>query len=621
MKNIFLVFLTLFYIHGHSQDRPNILWLVSEDNNVNWIGCYGNKFANTPNIDRLAEEGFQYMNTFSNAPVCAVSRTTLITGIHATTMGTQGMRSRYDIPHDIISYYPDIMKKGGYFCANFKKTDYNIGGRKDSEAWDTSEPVNWELLKENQPFIQVINTGKSHESQIKRNVKLIHSVDEVNLAPYHPDIKEMREDYARYHDCVTDMDGFIGKQLEALEASGMAESTIVIYCSDHGGVLPRSKRYIFDSGTHSPLIIRIPEKFKDLWPADKTGSQIDRLVSFIDFPKTWINLTGTEAPETMKQGKVFLGKNSETEREYHFSYRGRMDERTENQRAVRTKEYLYVKNYLPQVPWGQRLSYMWGIKSMHAWHDLYLEGKTDDITGRFFTPKNANEFYVVGDDPYNTNNLIDDPKYKNIIAELDAALTKWQIETNDLGLLPESEIYRRIKENNITGYEMGTNRKLYDLEGYLKISDIALKRDVNNKETLLKAISNADSGYRYWGIMGLSFIKNDLSKDDFSAIKKLLKDDSDNVVGVAACMLVESNMYKKEALDVLRTLITTKSYAIIDVLNMVDYIGPDVKVLYPEIDALRIATKEDPKAFKKLGWHMNFKQQIRKICEDILVRY
>ena len=117
-------------------------------------------------------------------------------------------------------------------------------------------------------------------------------------------------------------------------------------------MLPRSKRHLFNSGTHCPLIIRIPEKFESIRPAEKVGSKIERLVSFIDMPKTWLSLAGAEIPEIM-QGKIFLGPQTEPERNYHFSYRERMDERSDNQRAVRDKRYLYIRNYMPYVPWGR----------------------------------------------------------------------------------------------------------------------------------------------------------------------------------------------------------------------------------------------------------------------------
>jgi N-sulfoglucosamine sulfohydrolase len=298
-----------------SAQRPNILWLVGEDANVNWFGCYGNPRAKTPNIDKLAKEGFRYSNTFASAPVCAASRTTLITGINGVSMGTHPMRSRYEIPHGLIKYYPDYLKEGGYFTVNQTKTDYNIGGRPDKDCWDATgiNAQGWKLAKPGQPWFQVNNYMESHESRAQGPVtNTRHSPDDVVLAKYHPDVLEIRENYAKYYDAVENMDASVGQALARLKASGQDDNTIVIFCTDHGGVMPRSKRFLFDSGTHSPLIIRIPEKFKYLWPASAPGATVERLISFLDFPKTWLSITESPIPAVM-QGHIFLGPHTEPE--------------------------------------------------------------------------------------------------------------------------------------------------------------------------------------------------------------------------------------------------------------------------------------------------------------------
>ena len=281
---ILTVLLLLATVSVSAEDRPNILWLTCEDNNVNWVGCYGNPHADTPNIDALATEGFQYMHCYANAPVCAPSRSTWITGVHALSMGTHPMRSRYPIPHDRISYYPDLLKKAGYYVGNAKKTDYNIGGRSDGEAWDTNK-ADWKVLKQQQPFFMVINNTKSHESKAFGDVNnTTHSPDDVRLSKYHPDIPDIRKNYAHYHDQMKKMDADIGLALEELERSGMAENTIVIHNSDHGGVIARSKRFLFNSGTHCPLIIRIPENFEDV--AENLRSRNAGLSAREDVPRT-----------------------------------------------------------------------------------------------------------------------------------------------------------------------------------------------------------------------------------------------------------------------------------------------------------------------------------------------
>ncbi len=549
-------------------DRPNILWLTCEDNNVNWVGCYGNPHADTPNIDQLATEGFQYMHCYANAPVCAPSRSTWITGIHALSMGTHPMRSRYPIPHDTIKYYPDLLKTAGYFVGNSKKTDYNIGGRDDKSAWDTST-ADWDQLKSNQPFFMVINNTKSHESKAFGDVDhTTHSPNDVRLAKYHPDIPDIRKNYAHYHDQIKKMDADIGQALADLEKAGLAENTIVIHNSDHGGVIARSKRFLFNSGTHCPLIIRIPEKFKHLRPA-QPGTKIDDLVSFIDMTKTWLNICGAETPDYL-QGKVFLGPEKEP-REYHVSFRARMDERCDNVRAIRDRKFLYIRNYMPYAPWGQHLNYLWTMRATQAWEQHYKEGKTDAITGRFFGTKPTHELYDTTVDPDNVNNLIDDPTYAQDIARLSKALDQWQVDHFDSALLPESEVVRRSEQSGKTIYEMVRDPALYDVAALQQASSRALEQDPANLQKFYEDSKAKDGGVRYWAIVGCFLLQESVAMD-MNVIRKSLSDESHHVRAMAAWILYRSGD-RRTAQKCWNELLAESSYASLKVFNIVDWIG------------------------------------------------
>jgi arylsulfatase A-like enzyme len=553
-------------------DRPNILWLTSEDNSVDWIGCYGNPHADTPNIDKLATEGVQYMHCYANVPVCAPTRSTWITGVYALSMGTHPMRSRYPIPHDTIKYYPDLLKKAGYYVGNVTKTDYNIGGREDGEAWDTNK-VDWSELPQKQPFFMVINSTKSHESSAFGDVNnTTHSPDDVRLAKYHPDIPDIRKNYAHYHDQVKKMDADIGKALADLEKNGLAENTIVVYNSDHGGVMPRSKRFLYDSGTHCPLIIRIPDQFKHLRPAEP-GTKLDTLVSFIDMTKTWLSLCGAETPDYL-QGKTFLGPHAEP-REYHVSFRGRMDERSENARAIRDKKFLYIRNYMPYVPWGQHLNYLWNMKATQAWEQYDKEGKTDAITGAFFQPKAFEEFYDTSVDPDNVNNLAGDPQYAKELARLSKALDAWQLEVFDSGLLPETEVVKRSEECGKTIYEMVRDPALYDVKALQAASALALQHDPANLPTLYKNLDAADAGLRYWAVVGCFHLQGKTPLD-LERIRKRLNDDSDHVRVMAAWVLYRAGD-KDAAQACWNDLLRSGSYASLEIFNIVDWIGEGIE--------------------------------------------
>ena len=586
-KVSFLILLIGFSIHIKGQDKPNILWLTSEDNNINWVGCYGNSFAETPNIDHLAEEGFRYTHCYANAPVCAPSRSTWITGIHAISMGTHPMRSRNNIPHDRISYYPDLLKENGYYVANCAKTDYNIGGREDHECWDNkcASTPSWKTLKQNQPFLQIINFGQSHESRAHGSLDNIeHDPSRTQLAAYHPDLTDVRKNYAKYYDAVRNMDGKIGEALQKLEEMGLAENTIVIYNSDHGGVMPRSKRFLFASGIHSPFIIRIPEKYKHLWPAKEPGMTVDRLVSFIDMPKTWLSICQAEISDYY-QGKIFLGHQSEKEPNYHFAFRGRMDERFDNARAVYSKDYLYIRNYMPYAPWMQHLEYLWKAKATSAWAEHVKDGKATDTQAKYFKPKPySEEFYDLKNDPDNVNNLIADTRYKKQIGQMRKALRSWQIEIHDSGLLPESEITKYEAHHNITIYDLVRSPELYNLPALIDAADLALEQQATNKNKLRKLLLSDDAGLRYWAMVGCFLI------NDEEGAKMAINDNSDEVKAMAAWTLIK-NDEREKGINCLHKMIEDDSYAMLKILNIVDWLGKDGEALIPFVQAKKFDDK------------------------------
>ncbi len=557
-----------------AEPRPNILWLTSEDNGISWVSCYGGTNCRTPNIDGLAKEGFRYTHCFDNAAVCAPPRSTWITGMYAISNGTQPMRSRNEIPHDRIAYYPDLLRKAGYHTSNSIKTDYNIGGRPDRDCWDVMDRkvrYGWRKRKPGQPFFAVVNTTSSHESRAHGDVENTRNdPDKMKLASYHPDLPVIRKNYAKYADAVEKMDNDVKQALDALKEDGLYEDTIIIYNSDHGGVMPRSKRFLYSSGTHCPLVVRIPEKYKHLWPAEAPGTTVDRLVSFVDMPKTWLSLAGAEIPDTM-QGTIFLGEGIEPEPQYHLSFRERADERCDNVRMIRDKQYAYYVNYMPYAPAGQYLAYLWRAAAAPAWEEYHRQGKTNEITGRFFRPRVSEEFYDTVADFDNVNNLIDDPKHQKRIAEMKQALRRKQLELHDSGLLPESMRVRRAGEHNLTIYEMVRDPKLYPLADYLDAADRALARNPDNLPTLIRGMSSDDAGIRYWAVVGLHLLDRDAAPA-VEALEKALQDEAHEVRIMAAWTLVKLGR-REQGLACLRDLLndgTTTERLLHNVLDWMD---------------------------------------------------
>jgi len=432
-------------------ERPNIIWLVGEDTGPE-LGCYGDKQAITPNLDRLAREGARFTRAFTHAPVCAPSRSGLITGMYPISIGTHHMRSQlFQPPRTFTS----VLREGGYFVAWPGKTDFNFTVPKD--AFDSMG--NWRRNTPRQPFFAYINIFETHESQIRGTKKQMeknlarlkpnefHDPARMKVPPYHPDTEITRRDLANYYDLCTAVDYQVGDILRELDEKGLATNTVVIFFGDHGRGLPRSKRWVYDSGTHVPLLVR--------WPGHiQPGTVRDDLVSFIDFAPTMLALGGVAAPTNM-HGQVFLGPRRAPDRKYVFAARDRMDETPDRIRAVRSKDFQYIRNFHPELPYAQRIQYMEEMPTMREWRRLNAEGKLNETQKLFFAPtKPTEELYDVNADPDEVHNLAADPKYAATLGELRAALDRWLAETHDMGAIPERTLIERgIVADRLKEYE------------------------------------------------------------------------------------------------------------------------------------------------------------------------
>lgn len=398
--------------------RPNILWLTCEDSSPN-LGCYGDSYATTPNLDAFAKRSLRYRVAWSNAPVCAPARTTIISGMYPPSTGGGNMRSFTRLaPGQMM--YPATLREGGYYCTNNSKTDYNLA--ETGKVWDeSSNKAHWRNRPRNQPFFAIFNYVITHESQIRNPHTLVHDPAKVRVPAYHPDTPEVRHDWAQYYDRITEMDAMAGSQLRQLEEDGLDGDTIVFFYSDHGSGMPRSKRWPYDSGLHVPLMVHIPEKWKHLAPKEyRPGGTTDRLVSFVDLAPTLLSLAGIPKPAHY-QGHAFLGRHAEPEQPYLYGFRGRMDERYDLVRSVRDKRYIYIRNYMPHRIYGQHIDYMFQTPTTRKWKALYDEGKLDDAQKRFWETKPAEELYDLESDRDEVRNLAESGAHREIRAHAEGA--------------------------------------------------------------------------------------------------------------------------------------------------------------------------------------------------------
>ncbi len=534
-----------------NEKRPNILWLTCEDMSPN-MGCYGDPQARTPNLDRLASGGIRFDNAFSVCPVCAPSRSSIITGVYPSTLGTLHMRSQIDLPKT-VKCFTEYLRGAGYYCTNNQKEDYNF--KTPPTAWDESSgKAHFRNRPEkDQPFFAVFNFTITHESMIgtlpkdlgPNNLVLLeglepHDPSKIQIPPFYPDTEVIQKHWAHYYDLITAMDRQAGKILQELEEDGLAENTAVFFFSDHGVGAPHCKRWLYDSGTHVPMIIR--------WPGQiDPGSVSDRLVSFIDLAPTVLSITEEPIPNYM-QGSAFLGKATQPPRNMVFFTRDRMDERYDTIRAVRNHRFRYIRNYEPKIPYDQPLTYP---ESFPMMRELRRVNKEERLSGPqellFLTEKPVEELYDTLNDPYEVTNLAGEATHKNTLDMLRGELDRWMIETRDVGLIPEFELAnwlaaggKPVEENSFSQYSL-----LPDEAGSLGVfgkQANAWIKDLNDKDPLIryrgikalgilgepvvpvlvKALEDSDPNIAYWAGHGLGEV-DDLSENVLTALVKSIR--------------------------------------------------------------------------------------------------
>ena len=497
-------------------DQPNILWITAEDMSPT-LGCYGDKYASTPNIDRLAKESVRYTKAFASAPVCSPSRSCLITGCYPTSLSTQQMRSGFAIPKNMRGF-PELLRKRGYYTSNNVKTDYNTGNYAEiiKHSWnESSATAHWRKRPDKaQSFFSIFNLMTSHQSrsmvwpyarfkeevQSKLSEGEIHDPSKAPLPPYYPDTPLIRRELARFYDCVSAMDKEVGAILKQLKEDELEENTIVFFYSDHGSGMPRHKRALLESGMHVPLMIRFPKKWQHLAPG-KPGTTTDRLVSFVDYAPTVLSLTEIPIPKEM-QGQPFLGKKNTPPRKYIYGHRDRVDEVRDLSRSVRDERYLYIRNYMPHLGYNQPTAWPDNGEIRHDFYRLTNEQKMTAAQWHFAGPtRPVEELYDCQTDSQNLNNLADSEKHQKILSRLRKAHRKHITQTVDLGFLPESEAWEMFSKK--TGWELGQS-------GKVKMSAIhkaAAQVGMADEATLTKNLRSKNANIRYWGAIGLAHLK------------------------------------------------------------------------------------------------------------------
>lgn len=505
---LLLILLGVFSLgnaYTQSTDKPNILWISVEDISSN-LGCYGDVFAKTPVLDKLAKNGIRYTNAIASSPVCAAARSAIITGMYASSLGTQHMRCKGRMPEG-FKFYPQVMQEAGYFCSNNAKTDYNLTYPPEDIWDDLGNSAHWRNRKDkSQPFFSIFNLTNTHESCINSKEKhelktkdlpkeLRVDPSKLILPPYFPDTPKVRELWARHYDNIAAMDILIENILKELKEDGLANNTIILYFSDHGTGVPRHKRWMYDSGLKIPMIAYAPKKYQHLLNG-KPGSVSDELVSFIDLAPTAINLAGATIPSNM-HGRAFLGENLKPERAYAYATRDRMDERYDMQRSVSSKYFKYIRYYESYKPYAQYMNtpekgdIMKEIRKAHTNGTLPLAG-----AHMMALTKPDEELFDLRNDPNELTNLANDPNYSHILVEMREAHNRWSNNTKDSGLIPETIIRNWENKFDVSIYEILRNQNVPISE----IRDAAFGKDLI---VLTKSLDHENEAVRYWSAISL----------------------------------------------------------------------------------------------------------------------
>ena len=537
----------LMVMYAPSAEMPNILWITAEDYSADWLGCYGNPQAQTPRIDRLAEQGVLFTHAYSNAAVCAVARSTILNGAYAPTQGTQHMRSRKPIPSRYKPYVT-YLREMGYYCTNAGKTDYNYTVD-DASLWDAcgwSGP-HYKNRPAGKPFFAVINLGMTHESslfpqKIARNRKLglipkspRIPLEKVLVPPYLPDLPGIRHDIAVYHDNMTAMDRQVGALIDELKKRGLAEDTIIFHYSDHGGILPRGKRYLTDTGVRVSMVVYFPKKWQHLSPF-KPGQRVDEPVSFVDLAPTLLSLLGVEKPAQM-QGRAFLGSRREEPQkgEMEFLYADRFDEIYGMRRGLTDGRWKYIRRFTPQLPASPYSYYQFGQAGWQAWEKAWKDGGLSPYFQTIWKEDQVvEELYDTQSDPWEVKNLAQDPQYMDRMSLMRARLRQKMIETHDTGLVPEGMWAELAPGKPIADYlgsrEEGSLAQLVDL------AFLASAREEKDIDLFRKKMASSDPLTRYWATHGCVVLGKKASAAE-PELTRLLKDTSSVIRTTAAYAL------------------------------------------------------------------------------------
>lgn len=506
---------------------PNIVWITSEDNSVHYMKMFFEHGVSTPNIEKLADSGLKFTHAFSNTPVCSAARSTLISGVYGPRFASHYHRKQQPIPlPEGLSMFPAYLRNAGYYTTNNSKEDYNF--IKPDDVWDeSSNEAHWHNRQPGQPFFHVFNITTTHESRLHFSQEDMLNPTQTDsslvfVQPNHPQTPLYRYTNAYYRDKIQQMDQEVGAVIAELEADSLLENTFVFYFADHGGVLPGSKGYLYETGLHVPLVVHIPQKYRG-WIDQEIGSEVSGFVSFIDLAPTVLHLAGINIPEQYN-GKPFLGQDISladvNQRDITFGYADRFDEKYDMVRSVRKGRFKYMRSYQPYNMDGLMNNYRYRMLAYQQWQEMHKQGNLNNIQSQFFQDRPAELLFDVEADPFETTNLATDPAYAEVVASLHDTLHHWMVHLPDLSLYPEHFLIQNAWENVL---QFGQQHQ-QEIVTYLNTADLVLQQFESAKPDLQAALSSEDPWQRYWALV-VSSQFGDKAAEFLPQIKEMAQND------------------------------------------------------------------------------------------------
>jgi uncharacterized sulfatase len=466
MRTFYLSFIFSLFLFSCGTERetadkkPNILWIVADDLGTD-LGCYRESAVRTPHIDRFAAEARRYSNFFTVTAVCSPSRSTLITGMYPVSIDAHQHRTQYKKPlPEPVKPITHYFREAGYFTFNNDFRDPGKPGKQDYNFMADSlyDGTHWRHCPEGMPFFGQIQIFYPHRPFLRDTLNPVDP-QSLEIPPYYPDHPVTRYDWAQYLEFIQLLDREFGQVYKALEKDGLLSNTVIFFFGDQGRPHVRAKQFLYDGGINTPLIIRFPDE-------KNKGSLSGQLISNIDIPVTSLQLAGITVPDHL-QGISFLGDN----REYVYAMRDRRDETVDRIRAVRSKDYKYIHNFYPELPYTQFNAYKkFRYPVLTLMEVLHKQGKLTGTQARFMeSSRPPEELYDVKTDPWEINNLAENPEYRTVLIAYRNLLEAW-VEKYDKGTYPEDSaeiIYARemMKKDYRTWMEgIGMNENTEDMK-------------------------------------------------------------------------------------------------------------------------------------------------------------